>query len=111
MNQTILKELLLERFGEVIEIISFDKKTDRLPLLNNEDYSWRDYLLQIFELRMKHADKRNVDPDVLEETKNFIEHLKKLPEDAILYIWQAKSVSNSYGGWASEESLIYALKI
>ncbi len=111
MDKETLKELITKRFGDHVEITSFTKKDDRLPLANDDDYSWRDYLLQTSGLRLEHAKNKHVDPDILKETQLFINELKKLPEDAILYIWQASSSVNRYIGWASEENLIYAHKI
>jgi hypothetical protein len=111
MNEETLLELINTRFGDMVTITSFVKKDDRLPLLNDEDYSWRDYLLQTFSLRLKHAEKKDVDPENIKETHIFLEELRKLPEDAVLFIWQANSATNRYMGWASEEKLIYAHKI
>lgn len=111
MNEETLQELLNVRFGDRVTITSFEAKDGRLPLLNNEDYAWRDYLIETFGLRLKQAEKKDFDPDIIQETKAFIEELRKLPEDAVLFVWQAKSATNRYMGWASEEKLIYAQKI
>ena len=111
MNQESLREQINQRFGDDVTINKFIRKDDRLPLLNDDDYSWRDYLLETFGLRLKIAEKKHVDLDILSETKSFINELQKLPEDAILYIWQASSDANRYLGWASEEKLIYAIKL
>ena len=111
MNEKTLQKLINARFGDMVAITRFDMKEDRLPLLNNKDHSWRDYLIETFRLRLKHAGKKDIDPEIIQETKSFIGELRKLPEDAILFVWQAKSATNRYMGWASEEKLIYAHKL
>ena len=106
MNKKDLKELIYKEFGETVKIIRFDKKDERLPLADGDSYSWRDYLLENSELRMKHSNTKKISPNVLKKTKLFIEELKKLPEDAILYIWSAQSESKPYSGWACEGKLL-----
>ena len=113
MNEETLQELITARFGDKVTITGFDIKEGRLPLRDNDndDRSWRDYLLDSFGLRLNHEDKKDIDPAIIDETKAFIKELRKLPDDALLIIWQAKSATRRYMGWASEEKLIYAQKL
>jgi hypothetical protein len=111
MNKETLKELINQKFDDKVIITDFREKNDRLPLLNNDGYSWRDYLLQTSEFRLEYGKRKHFDSDILKETQLFIEELRKLPEDAILIIWRANSKTNRYVGWASEDKLIYAHKI
>lgn len=105
-----LRSLLWHHLNSEILTCEFERNTYPMTGDTRPDASWRDHLLRTFSVRLRGAEQHNTDADLIRELKRFVSELEVLDRTADLYSWQARTASGYYGGWATADRIIYAVK-
>lgn len=105
-----LASLCEEKFGTPVEIPDFEAKHPEKSPSGEILKSWPRHLVWLSERRLQGCREHGADPDLIRELGAFVERLQAMPEDAILWIWQARSAGMTFGGWADQDEIIFGLQ-
>src|SRR3954471_13603739 len=102
MTSDRLAKLCEVKFGTPMEVFDFSAKTAEKTVSGQILTSWPRNLLRTFETRLRGSIEHGADSDLLREVEGFVRHLPSMPEDATLWVWQARSPDATFSGWADE---------
>lgn len=103
MTPERLVVLCREKFGTDVEVLYCEAKDSS----EEARMSWPRHLLRIFDIRLRGCRDHGSDPVLIREMECFVGLLQTMSPGANLWIWQARSVSSTFSGWADQDQIIF----
>lgn len=108
MNDQTLKHLIENHLKADLEFLSFTEG------VRTEAIKERDRQLFTFSRRL-HGLKNLKDPTkgqrvLISEIENFVRRLNELDADVNLFCWKAKAGNRIWGGWCTENEILYSIE-
>ncbi|HEX8371892.1 MAG TPA: hypothetical protein VF585_03860 [Chthoniobacterales bacterium] len=104
------QSLLKQHLGAEIVCCELERKSYPRTPDTRPDASWRDHLLETFSARLRGAEQQKKDATFITELRSFVSTLQILDRTDDLYSWQARTAEGLFGGWATEDRIIYMTK-
>jgi hypothetical protein len=103
MTPERLAVLCREKFGTDVEVFHCEA-TDSA---GGARMSWPQHLLKTFDIRLRGCREHGSDPALIREIERFLGLLRTMSSDATLWVWQARSASSTFSGWADVDQIIF----
>jgi hypothetical protein len=103
MTRERLTVLCRENFGTDVEVFHCEAKNSS----GEARMSWPQHLERTFDIRLRGCRECGSDPALVREIERFLRLLRTMSSEAPLWVWQARSASSTFSGWADVEQIIF----